>query len=276
MSLPEYELYAIRYAGHPRTRRENLLGEDDRPDEPMPIDYFVWAVRGPDGTAWVVDTGFVAANAAKRGRRMERTPAEGLALLGIDAARVADVVLTHVHWDHAGGQDLFPAARFHLQATEMAYVSGPCMCGPRLAVGFEPGDIAGLVEKLFARRLVFHRGDAELAPGLSLHRVGGHTPGTQVVSVWTARGWVVLASDASHFYDNINSGRPFHLFVDLADMFEGWRRLRNLASAPDNIVPGHDPLVMEIYPTAGPGLEQIAVRLDVAPLRAAVTAPANY
>ncbi|MFM8681731.1 MAG: N-acyl homoserine lactonase family protein [Alphaproteobacteria bacterium] len=262
MNLPEYALYAIRYAGHPRTRRENLIGDDDRPDAPMPIDYFVWAIKAPGGEAWVVDTGFVAANAAKRGRHMERTPAEGLALVGIDAAQVADVVLTHVHWDHAGGQDLFPAARFHVQASEMAYVSGPCMCEPRLAVGFEPGDIAGLVEKLFARRLVFHHGDAELAPGLSLHRVAGHTDGMMVVRAHTRRGFMVLASDATHFYENMSADRPFPFFHDLRGVRDGFRRMRELADREELIIPGHDPLVLARHPAPEPSLAGIVARLD--------------
>jgi glyoxylase-like metal-dependent hydrolase (beta-lactamase superfamily II) len=144
VTLPEYELYAIRYAGHPRTRRENLLGDDERPDAPMPIDYFVWAARGPGGEAWVVDTGFVAANAAKRGRHMERTPAEGLALVGIDAARVTDVVLTHVHLDHAGGAGHLmrhlPAARLAVHPRGVAHRADPA----KLWAGWVRGQTGGV------------------------------------------------------------------------------------------------------------------------------------
>lgn len=262
MSLPEYELLAIRFAGHPRTRQENLVGTDPRPDAPMPISYYVWAARAPDGTTWIVDTGFAAENAARRGRRMERTPAEGLALAGIDAAGVSDVILSHVHWDHAGGQDFFPAARFHLQDAEMSYATGPCMCEPRLALGFEPGDISGLVEKLFARRLVFHRGDAELAPGLSIHRLGGHTAGTMVVRAHTRRGFMVLACDAAHFYENIEADRPFPFYCDLRAVHAGFRRMRELADRPELVIPGHDPLVFARHPAPSPGLDGIVARLD--------------
>lgn len=259
--LPCYELYAVRYATSPRTRKDNLLGADPNPDAPMPIDYFVWAVKSPD-RSWVIDTGFMQPAASRRQRPMERTPAEGLALIGIDASRVEDVVLTHVHWDHAGGQDMFANARFHIQDRELSYAAGPCMCDARLNAGFEPGDIMRLIENLFAHRLVFHDGDATLAPGLTLHRVGGHTAGMMVVRAHTRRGWMVLASDATHFYENLTSDRPFPFFCDLRGVHAGFRRLRQLADAEDLIIPGHDPLVLQRHPAPEPRLEGIVARLD--------------
>jgi glyoxylase-like metal-dependent hydrolase (beta-lactamase superfamily II) len=259
--LPFYELYAIRYASSARTRKENLVGSDPDPDAPMPIDYFVWAVKGPEGI-WVVDTGFMQPAAARRQRPMERTPAEGLALIGIDAASVRDVVLTHVHWDHAGGQDQFPNARFHIQDRELSYAAGPCMCDTRLNGGFEPGDIMKLIENLFARRLVFHDGDATLAPGLTLHRIGGHTAGMMVVRAHTRRGWMVLASDATHFYENLATDRPFPFFCDLRGVHAGFRRLRQLADGEALIIPGHDPLVLQRHPAPEKRLEGIVARLD--------------
>src|SRR5207247_315300 len=83
-------------------------------DGPMPLDYFVWLVRG-GGRELVVDTGFSSAMAAKRGREHLRCPTHGLRLLGVDAASVKDVVITHLHYDHVGNFELFPAATLHLQ-----------------------------------------------------------------------------------------------------------------------------------------------------------------
>lgn len=261
MSDPLYELYAIRYGTQAeRFRRENVL-DADRPDERMPIDYFIWAVKGPDHV-WVLDTGFVAAAALKRKRKLDIRPDEGLAHIGIDASKVEDVILTHVHWDHAGGQDLFPNARFHIQDRELSYAAGRCMCDADLNVGFEAGDITRLIENLFARRLVFHDGDAILAPGLSLHRVGGHTAGMMVVRAKTRRGWMVLASDATHFYENIETDRPFPYYCDLRGVYAGFRRLRELADDPALIIPGHDPLVLERHKPPRPELAGVVARLD--------------
>jgi glyoxylase-like metal-dependent hydrolase (beta-lactamase superfamily II) len=95
----------------------------------------------------------------------------------------------------------------------------------------------------------------------------GHTPGMQSVRVHTARGWVVLASDAAHYYESLDPARetPFLTHVDLSSMLESFRRLHRLAPSPAHIVPGHDPLVLKRYPPPAPGLEGIVVRLDVAP-----------
>jgi len=102
-------------------------------------------------------------------------------------------------------------------------------------------------------------------PGVSVHRIGGHTAGIQSVRVWTRRGWVVVASDASHLYANMEQGRPFPIVYNVADMLEGHRRLNQLAASPRHIVPGHDPLVMRRYAAPGRELEGVAVRLDTEP-----------
>jgi glyoxylase-like metal-dependent hydrolase (beta-lactamase superfamily II) len=122
-----------------------------------------------------------------------------------------------------------------------------------------------MVHLVFGDRVVFHNGDTELAPGLSAHLIGGHTMGLQVVRVATKIGWVVLASDASHYYENMGAGRPFPIVYNLGDMLDGYRRCNELASDPAYVVPGHDPLVFDRYPAASPDLEGIVVRLDVAP-----------
>jgi glyoxylase-like metal-dependent hydrolase (beta-lactamase superfamily II) len=121
------------------------------------------------------------------------------------------------------------------------------------------------VRKAYQGRVRFHGGDAELAPGLSLHKIGGHTRGLQAVRVHTRVGWIVLASDASHLYANMSEERPFPIVYDVGEMIEGYRRLRELADAPELIVPGHDPLVMERYAAATAELEGIVVRLDQRP-----------
>lgn len=258
-----YEIYAVRYAHHERRASENFLGGDPH-DGPMPIDYYVWAVVG-DGGTFVVDTGFSTDMARKRKRKLLRSPRDGLKPLGVDPARVKDVIITHMHYDHAGNLDLFPKATYHIQDKEMAYVTGRCMCHGPIRHSFEAKHVATLVRRLFEGRVRFHDGDAELAPGLSLHFIGGHTMGLQVVRVRTRRGWVVLASDAAHLYANIEQVRPYPIIYNLADVLEGYGKLRRLASSPAHIVPGHDPLVMTRYPAARKGLQDIAVRLDAEP-----------
>jgi glyoxylase-like metal-dependent hydrolase (beta-lactamase superfamily II) len=264
MSAPEYEVYAIKYAHHARRASENFLGGDPH-DGPMPLDYFVWLIREAGGSAGreiVVDTGFSKAVALRRKRDHIRCPSAGLGLLGCDAGTVKEVVLTHLHYDHVGNFDLFPAATFHLQDREMAYATGRHMGTTVFSGAFDVEDVVGMVRRAYAGRVRFHDGDAEIAPGISLHYIGGHTMGLQVVRVATRRGWLVLASDASHFYANMEQARPFPIVFNVADMVEGYARLRALAQSPSHIIPGHDPLVLERYPAPAAGLHGIVARLD--------------
>jgi len=257
--MTEYEIYAIKYAHHARRASENFIGGDPH-DGPMPLDYFVWLIRGA-GREIVVDTGFSSAMARKRGRDHLRCPTDGLKLLNCDAARVKDVVITHLHYDHVGNFDLFPAATLHLQDVEMHYATGRHMGEERHRFAYEVEEVVGMVRRAYENRVRFHNGDSELAPGVSLHLIGGHTMGMQSVRVATRRGWVVLASDASHFYANMEQTRPFPIVFSVDDMVAGYARLRSLAASPAHVIPGHDPLVMQRYP-AVKGLEGIVVRLD--------------
>jgi glyoxylase-like metal-dependent hydrolase (beta-lactamase superfamily II) len=255
-----YEVYAIKYAHHARRAAENFIGGDPH-DGPMPLDYFVWLVRG-QGREIVVDTGFSAAMAAKRAREHLRCPTEGLRLLGVEAQSVKDVVITHLHYDHVGNFGLFPAATLHLQDLEMRYATGRHMGHECFRGAFEAEDVVGMVRRVYEGRVRFHDGDAELAPGVSVHLIGGHTMGLQAVRVATRRGAVVLASDASHLYANMEQVRPFPIVWSVADMVEGYGRLRQLAGSSAHIIPGHDPQVLERYPAPRPDLQGIAARLD--------------
>ena len=227
----------------------------------MPLDYFVWAVIA-DGRTIVVDTGFDRSTATRRGREFLRSPGEGLTSIGIDPAKVEDVLITHMHYDHSGNHDLFPAARYHIQDREMGFCTGRLMDHTVMRQPFDEEDVVAMVRKLFRGRLVFHDGDDEIAPGLSVHRVGGHSMGLQMVRVRTRRGFVVLASDASHFYANMEQGRPFPIVYSVAETLEGYRRAYRLASSRDHVIPGHDPLVLERYPAPVAQLKGWVARLD--------------
>ena len=259
---PGYEICAVRYAHLERTARHNFIGGDEH-DGPMPLDYYVWTVRGP-GVCFVVDTGFDAAAGAARGRQLVQPVAAGLASVGVDPAQVTDVIISHMHYDHAGNHELFPRARYHLQTEEMSFCTGRAMCEGVARAAYDARDVQAMVDKLFAGRVVYHDGAVEMAAGVTLHRVGGHTRGLQVVRVHTQRGWVVLASDAAHFYANWQQRRPFPIVDDVAAYLDAFQTIEALASSPQHVVPGHDPLVLRRYPTVRDGLAD-AVRLDLAP-----------
>jgi glyoxylase-like metal-dependent hydrolase (beta-lactamase superfamily II) len=257
-----YEIHAVRYAHLERTATFNFLGGDPH-DGPMPLDYYVWAIVGPTRT-FVVDTGFDAEQARKRKRTLVRSVDDGLRAIGVMHADVSDLIVSHMHYDHAGNHHLFPNARMHLQDAEMRYCTGRCMTHSQLRAPFEAEDVVRMVRRVFDDRVIFHDGEAEIAAGITLHRVGGHTPGLQVVRVTTARGPVVLASDAAHFYANFEQGRPFPILDSVSDYLEAHRTIRRLAASDDHVIPGHDPAVLTRYPTSGKDLTDI-VRVDLPP-----------
>ena len=264
MQQPQYEIYALKYGERVGTRGGIFMAGDPH-DAPLAMDYFVWAIRSKERT-FVVDVGYGREEGERRGRTFLRCPTEALALIGIDAADVADVIISHMHYDHAGNLELFPNARFHIQDTEMAYVTGRAMTHPHLRHSFALADVLAMVSMVYGDRVVFHDGHQALAAGIELHPIAGHSRGLQSITVNTARGTVVVASDAAHYYESFESERVFNTHENVFDMLEGYRTLRRIAASDAHIIPGHDPKVLERYPAPRPELEGIVARVDVAPV----------
>lgn len=258
-----WEVHAIRYASRTDRVRARSFILDNNHSAPHPIDFFVWLLRrGKE--AILVDSGFDRPEAESRGYPLARDAAAALAPFGIRPEDVTRLVVTHLHFDHAGGLHLFPNARLYLQAAEMAYATGPCMCHDALRMTFTGRHVCEAVMRLYAGKLTFFDGDGEVADGVTVHRIGGHSRGLQAVRVRTEAGWLVLASDAAHFYENFLAGKPFPIVVDLEDMLKGFARLEGLASARRLVVPGHDPLVCRYFPgDVAPDI----FRLDRGPVR---------
>ena len=255
-----YKVYAIRYGHHEQRSPANYIGGDAH-DVPEPLDYYVWALVGENRTV-VVDTGFDEERGVLRKRSITKPVREGLKAAGISPETVSDVIITHLHYDHAGNHELFPNAKYHLQECEMAYVTGRCMCHPQLRLPFEPEDVSAMVRKLFAGRMRFHEGSANVLPGIHVHKIGGHSKGLQCVTVSTRRGTLVLASDSSHLYSHFQGGRVFPVLYSFAETIDGYQTLRKLAATDDHIIPGHDPLVLRKYQSERAELENWVVRLD--------------
>jgi glyoxylase-like metal-dependent hydrolase (beta-lactamase superfamily II) len=250
-------VYAIRFAYREESsRKEHFYRGDPCGEDAMPIDYFVWAIVSAD-RAVLVDAGFTREVAEKRGARFfVQRPDEALAGLGVDLDAVRDVVLTHLHYDHTGHLPLFPAAQVHLQREEWEYWTGPYAARGENPHLIEQDDLDYLAAHRQSGMVTLHDGDAEVIPGVRVHRVGGHTRGLQVVVVDTARGPLVLASDASHFYANIGEDRPYSIVDHLPSMYDAFDWIIDTAGDIDHVIPGHDPQVLERYP-AVPGLDGV-------------------
>lgn len=259
---PAYEIFALRYATVER-RASNTYLVWQGADHPVPLDFFFWAVRGA-GRTIVVDTGFSAYSAQKRKRPRRRAPVDLLRQIGIAPETVSDVILTHLHFDHAGNTDVFPMATFHLQTREMTFVTGAAMSHHLLREHYEVEDLAAVLRLVHAGRVRFHDGEGEIAPGIDVHLAEGHTAGMQAVRVSTQRGPVVLCSDAVHYYANIERENPFPAVADVVAELNSYRRLMALAGDLDHLIPSHDPEVLKRFSSHPEGLGDV-VCLHVPP-----------
>jgi glyoxylase-like metal-dependent hydrolase (beta-lactamase superfamily II) len=258
MAIKIWEAYAMRYATVNRRRIENFIAHDLH-DDATHMDYYVWFLRSGEETI-LVDTGFGAEAARQRNRTWLRCPIDSLKAAGVSLEDIRETVITHAHYDHAGNTGKLKNTRFHLQEREMAYATGKEMRHAFCRHAYDPHDVCELVYANFEDRVAFHEGDYELRPGITVHWVGGHTRGLQIVRVHTQRGWIVLASDASHYLENLRKRSPVPIVTDVGDMLKAYEVIESLAESENHIIAGHDPLTNSLYRSAGPaGLEIVSL-----------------
>lgn len=258
-----YEVYAIRYASHGGTKRRNFCRYDvyDEPDAETQTDYFFWLLRGKDRTV-VVDTGFDRAAGAARERYLEIEPTEALQRLGVAATDVDHVILSHMHYDHVGNVNQFPQSTFTMARAELEFWTGPLVDRPLFAWSVHTQEVEDVALLAKDERLTLMEDHADILPGISATRVGGHSPGQIITEVATESGTVVLASDAIHFYEEMEKDRPFFVFTDLPDLYRGYATLRELAARPNTtVVAGHDPRVMQMFTALDGDCADMAVRI---------------
>jgi len=245
-----WNVFAVKYAErNDRTRSESFI-DDDHPAAAHGMDYFVWLLDNGQRKI-LVDTGYEQTEAGRRGRPILRDPAAAVEAVGAQASEIDTVIISHLHYDHAGGLERFPASTFHVQEAEMAFATGPCMCDPTLAAPFTADHVCDMVRHVFAGRVAFHDAASEIAPGVTVHRIGGHSNGLQAVRVMTPSGPLCLASDAAHYYENFLEKKLFPIVYDKDAMLRGFAEIVELAGTNERVIPGHDPLVTERYPAFG-------------------------
>lgn len=250
-----YEVYALKYAERDTTACQFFYREPSH--EAITLHYYVWLVLGGPHPV-LVDTGFREDDVAARGIRGWVSPAALVERLGVRADAVPLVLVSHLHWDHWAGHALFPAAEFWIQREEVAFWTGPAGRWETYRALANAPALAALVTLGYAGRVRLLDGDCDVLPGLRVHRVGGHTAGLQIVSVETRRGRVVLTSDASHFYRNVERRQPVQIVTNLPEMLAGFETIHALAGDPGRIVTGHDPEVAARFTTVEPGVVRVA------------------
>lgn len=228
------------------------------PDADLAMDYFFWIARR--GTQLVlIDTGFNAESGGKRDRTLLISPEAALAKLGLDAGAIEHTIITHMHYDHAGNLGLGANSQLYLSRREHDFWTGPMAKRRLFGSAVEEADIAQVSDLVARGKLTLTDGDYDLVPGIRILEVGGHTAGELIVIVSTAIGNVILASDAIHYYEELELDRPFVELDDLPDVFTTFDTVRALVGNGATLIPGHDPEVMRRFPAVPGAPSDLAV-----------------
>jgi len=256
-----YEAYAIRFGSIPFAVSGLVAGADRTRTIDIPV--MVWLLKGSNGRQVLVDSGFYRQQFLDQWKPQNfRTPAVAVEAAGVKPDAVTDIIISHAHWDHVDGADLFPKATIWIQRDEYTYYTGEAWHAPRTHGGVFFDDMAALLKINTQGRLKFVDGDdQEVLPGIRAYIGGKHTHASQYVSVSIDGGTAVFASDNIYLYENLEKLAAIAQTVDgdagVASNLKAQYRIRTLASDPHLIVPGHEPLVFEKFPSAGDGIVRI-------------------
>jgi glyoxylase-like metal-dependent hydrolase (beta-lactamase superfamily II) len=253
-----YEVYALSYAVFPSYSVSNLVAGADK-DRKLDLQMMIWLIKGPGGRNILVDTGCYHDKVLKAAAfKSYIKPSDTIAKLGIKPEDITDVIISHMHWDHADGMDLFPNAKIWIQKDEYAYYTGAAWQPEGKTGGIEPEDVLMLVRLNTEHKVNLVDGDGkEIIDGVTVYTGGRHTFASQYVGVRTASGTVVIASDNIYLYENLQKHLPIAATFDADSNLKAQDRMRQIASRLDLIVPGHDPEVFIKFPTPGNGVARI-------------------
>jgi glyoxylase-like metal-dependent hydrolase (beta-lactamase superfamily II) len=264
MTSSQHEVLIVRYGARTTTRSDVFLNYHvyGEPDGPMEMDYFFWVIQGGEAGPVVVDTGFSRDGGEARGRTMFIDPREALAELGIARSDAPPVIITHAHYDHIGNLSHFNESRVIVARAEAEFWASPHARHALFRHAVEESELQALAAAIGEGRAVLVDDHYQVAPGIQVLRVGGHTPGQSVVVVQTAAGPVVLASDAVHYYEEMQRDMPFSSVASLVDMYAAFAELKAMLSdgRAAHVVSGHDPGTLDLYTQVpGPSGAKMAV-----------------
>ena len=253
---PAYEIYAIRYATLKDFAVSGLVAGADK-SRKMDIAMMFWLIKG-GGRNILFDCGFYRDQFMRQWHPVDyEKPSLALERAGLKPEDITDVIISHIHWDHADGFDLFPKAKIWIQKEELEYYAGEAWQGHRRTAA-DPDDILGLVKANTEGKVGLVKGDAqEIFPGIACYIGGKHTWQSQFISVNTASGTVVLASDNVYLNENLEKHLPIAATLDAESNLRAQDRMKQMAASPKLIIAGHDPAVMKDFKEIAPGIVRL-------------------
>jgi glyoxylase-like metal-dependent hydrolase (beta-lactamase superfamily II) len=253
---PKYEIYGIRYATLKDFSVAGLVAGADK-SRKMDIAMMIWLIKG-DGRNVLFDCGFYREQFMRQWHPADyEKPSVALERAGLKPEQITDVIISHIHWDHADGFDLFPVAKIWIQKDELEYYAGEAWQGKKRTAA-APDDLLGLVKLNTEGKVGLVHGDAqEILPGITCYIGGKHTYQSQYIGVTTAAGIVVLASDNVYLNENLEKHVPISATLDAESNLRAQDRMKELAASPKLILTGHDPAVMKDFPEVAPRVVKI-------------------
>ncbi len=252
-----HKIYGITQ-GQKEVDLSRILPWVAEPGTKSKIDFYLWCLKGEHSTV-LVDTGMTDEEAKSKCSLKCYGGVDYLMRqfkqLNVDTRNIEKVIITHLHGDHFSAHELYPNASFYIQKRDMEYFTGPGVNFLQVS-RFAPA-MAVVVNLAYAGRVHFLDGDEQIAPGIKAVLVGGHTPGSQIVVVSTRKGSAVIAGDAADLYRNLEA-RVIGQASELLPALFALDKITSLASSPDLIIPGHEPLVMSRFPNPVEGVVEIA------------------
>ena len=256
MATPTYEIYALKYAG-PLIRPASIVTWFQDMDKMTEIHYYIFAIRG-GGETIIVDCGVAPKLGQERNLNGYVNPAEVLKRIDIDAPRVKHVIVTHIHFDHISGVELFPRATMYVQEKEFLFwMKNPIAQRTPFKNLTDPVGNRYLAKLEGTKRLKLIRGDKKILPGVELLLAPGHTVGLQVVAVNTAKGTAVVGSDLAHLFGSYRTDIPSAIITDMIGWMKSFDKIRAKATSIDLIFPGHDPALLTNYPRVAEDVAQL-------------------
>jgi glyoxylase-like metal-dependent hydrolase (beta-lactamase superfamily II) len=254
----KYDVYAVRFATLANFPVSSLVAGADRARR-MDIAMMIWVLKGADGRIALVDSGFHREQYFRQFTvRDYIKPSEAIAPLGLKPEDITDIFLTHMHWDHAGGVDLFPSARVWIQKDEYDYYTGDAWQSRTTHGGIDADDVLEIVKRNTQGKVSFVRGDDDTSlSGIGFGVGGKHTWQSQFVTVQLRERVAVVASDNMYLYENLDAHAPIAQTLDAASNLRAQDRMRSIASEPRLLVPGHDPAVFTRFPKVTDGIVRI-------------------